>query len=102
MAEVAGRLSNFVVLTSDNPRTEDPESILDEVEEGLEDGCEYVRVADRKKAIEDAVSRAEEDDIILIAGKGHEDYQIIGTEKIHFDDREVVGEAIIQLMTEKG
>jgi UDP-N-acetylmuramoyl-L-alanyl-D-glutamate--2,6-diaminopimelate ligase len=102
MAEVAGRLSNFVILTSDNPRTEDPESILDEVEEGLEDGYEYVRVADRKMAIEDAVSRAKEDDIILIAGKGHEDYQIIGTEKIHFDDREVVGEAIIQLMTEKG
>ena len=96
MAEVAGRLSDFVVLTSDNPRTEDPELILDDVEKGLQNGCEYIRIADRKRGIEDAVSRANTDDIILIAGKGHEDYQIIGREKIHFDDREIAGEAIIK------
>ncbi|MCK5780903.1 MAG: UDP-N-acetylmuramoyl-L-alanyl-D-glutamate--2,6-diaminopimelate ligase, partial [Psychrilyobacter sp.] len=54
----------------------------------------YIRIADRKRAIEDAISLATKDDIILIAGKGHEDYQIIGREKIHFDDREIAGEAI--------
>ena len=94
MAEVAERLSDYVVLTSDNPRTEDPELILDDVEKGFLLGKKYIRIADRKRAIEDAISLATKDDIILIAGKGHEDYQIIGREKIHFDDREIAGEAI--------
>ena len=96
MAKVAEKLSDFVVLTSDNPRTEDPELILNDVEKGFVGKTEYIRIADRKKAIEDAVSIAVENDIILIAGKGHEDYQIIGREKIHFDDREIAGEAIIK------
>ena len=94
MAEVAERLSDYVVLTSDNPRTENPELILDDVEKGFLLGKKYIRIADRKRAIEDAISLATKDDIILIAGKGHEDYQIIGREKIHFDDREIAGEAI--------
>jgi len=96
MAKVAEKLSDFVVLTSDNPRTEDPELILNDVEKGFVGKTEYIRIADRKRAIEDAVSIAVENDIILIAGKGHEDYQIIGREKIHFDDREIAGEAIIK------
>jgi len=91
MAETAELLSDFVVLTSDNPRTEDPELILNEVEKGFKKSKDYIRIADREKAIADAVSMVEENDIILIAGKGHEDYQIIGREKIHFDDREMAG-----------
>ena len=94
MAETAELLSDFVVLTSDNPRTEDPETILDDVEKGFKDNKDYIRVTDRERAIEDAVSMANENDIILIAGKGHENYQIIGREKIHCDDREIAGKYI--------
>ncbi len=95
-AEVA-KLSDFAVLTSDNPRTEKPESILEDVRPGLkslgwkENEKFWVEV-DRKKAIGLALSKAEPGDVVLIAGKGHEDYQILGKEKIHFDDREVARE----------
>ncbi|OQY41418.1 MAG: UDP-N-acetylmuramoyl-L-alanyl-D-glutamate--2,6-diaminopimelate ligase [Fusobacteriia bacterium 4572_74] len=94
MAETAELLSDFVVLTSDNPRTEDPESILNDVEKGFKRNKDYIRVAKRERAIAYAISMADKDDIILIAGKGHEDYQIIGREKIHFDDREIAGKYI--------
>jgi UDP-N-acetylmuramoyl-L-alanyl-D-glutamate--2,6-diaminopimelate ligase len=94
MAEIAELLSDFVVLTSDNPRTEDPNLILNDVEKGFKKSKDYIRVADRESAIADAVSMADKDDIILIAGKGHEDYQIIGREKIHFDDKKIVGKYI--------
>ena len=94
MAETAELLSDFVVLTSDNPRTADPELILNDVEKGFKEAKDYIRIADRERAIADAVSMATKDDIILIAGKGHEDYQIIGREKIHFDDREIAGKYI--------
>ena len=94
MAETAELFSDFVVLTSDNPRTEDPELILNDVEKGFKENKDYIRIADRERAIADAVSMADKDDIILIAGKGHEDYQIIGREKIHFDDRETAGKYI--------
>lgn len=89
MGEIACRLSDMVFLTSDNPRTESPESILDEVEKGCSSFSNWKRIADRKSAIEAAVRAADHGDLVLIAGKGHEDYQIIGTKKIHFDDREV-------------
>ena len=94
MAGTAELLSDFVVLTSDNPRTADPEVILNDVEKGFKEAKDYIRIADRERAIADAVSMAIKDDIILIAGKGHEDYQIIGREKIHFDDREIAGKYI--------
>jgi UDP-N-acetylmuramoyl-L-alanyl-D-glutamate--2,6-diaminopimelate ligase len=92
-----------VILTSDNPRTEDPASILAEVEVGVKEALKerpevaYVLVADRRLAIERAIREARTGDMVLIAGKGHEDYQIIGTKKIHFDDREVAREAIRNL-----
>ena len=97
MGSVAGRLSDFVVLTSDNPRTENPESILDEIEPGLrETGTPYVRVSDRKSAIFEAIHRARPGDAVVIAGKGHENYQILGKQKIHFDDREIARLALAE------
>jgi UDP-N-acetylmuramoyl-L-alanyl-D-glutamate--2,6-diaminopimelate ligase len=95
MGRIAGELSDIVIATSDNPRTEDPEQILDDVEVGLrETGRAYERITDRRAAIHRAVAQANTGDLVLIAGKGHEDYQIIGREKIHFDDREVAREIL--------
>jgi UDP-N-acetylmuramoyl-L-alanyl-D-glutamate--2,6-diaminopimelate ligase len=94
MGEIACRLADRVILTSDNPRTEDPEAILDAIEAGCTGHSNYERESDRAEAIGKAVSDADQGDIVLIAGKGHEDYQIVGTEKIHFDDREVASEAL--------
>ena len=92
MAQEAVKASDKVILTSDNPRTEDPEAILDDMEAGLTDGQkrQVLRITDRRQAIRAAVAMAQKGDVILIAGKGHEDYQIIGTVKHHFDDREEV------------
>jgi UDP-N-acetylmuramoyl-L-alanyl-D-glutamate--2,6-diaminopimelate ligase len=116
MGEIAGRLSDVVVVTSDNPRTEDPQAILDEIDAGVgKTGMKRHDVAllkhaifapdtrnlkpeiergycvevDRREAIRIALGAARPGDLVLIAGKGHEDYQILGTKKIHFDDREV-------------
>ena len=103
MGRAAVEYSDVVVLTSDNPRTEDPLAILREVEAGVREALqarshvEYHLVADRREAIKSAVRLARTGDIVLIAGKGHEDYQILGTKKVHFDDREVAREAIQQL-----
>lgn len=95
MGKVAGERSDFVVMTSDNPRTESPESILDEIEPGLKaTGTPYDRVADRKAAILEAIRLARPGDTVVIAGKGHETYQILGREKIHFDDREIARDAM--------
>ncbi len=90
MGEIAGRLSDYMVITSDNPRFEEPEAIIDEIEKGLNNPCEYVRIADRFRAIEHALSVAEKGDVIAICGKGDEDYQEIKGVKHHFSDREVV------------
>ena len=97
MGRIASREADIAVFTSDNPRTEDPEKILDQVVAGAEAGRQTLRISDRAQAIRTAVMLAKAGDIILIAGKGHEDYQIIGTEKIHFDDREQVGAAFTEL-----
>jgi UDP-N-acetylmuramoyl-L-alanyl-D-glutamate--2,6-diaminopimelate ligase len=88
MGKIAAELADLVVVTSDNPRTEDPAQILKDVVAGISrtDGVEVI--ADRALAIAHAISIAQAGDGVLIAGKGHEDYQILGTEKIHFDDRE--------------
>lgn len=94
MGEIGGRLSDICVITSDNPRTEDPELIIKDVEEGIKGtGCPYECICDRKEAILHAISIAKEGDVVVIAGKGHEDYQIFKDKTIHFDDAEVVREA---------
>lgn len=96
MGEAAGSLSDVVILTSDNPRTEDPEKILAEAEVGIQKtGKPYQKIADRREAIFSAIAEAHMDDLVLIAGKGHEDYQIIGREVFHFDDKEVAREALL-------
>jgi UDP-N-acetylmuramoyl-L-alanyl-D-glutamate--2,6-diaminopimelate ligase len=91
MAAVAEELADSVVVTSDNPRTERPEDIIGEIVAGFEnpDSNKIVIEPDRKKAIELAIRTADKDDIVLIAGKGHETYQIIGTEKFDFSDKDV-------------
>jgi len=95
MGEAAGLLSDVVILTSDNPRTEDPENILADAEVGIQKtGKPYEKIADRREAIHRAISQARSHDLVLIAGKGHEDYQIIGGEVFHFDDKEVAREAL--------
>src|SRR5215510_14554560 len=97
MGEAAGSLSDVVILTSDNPRTEDPEQILCDAEEGIrQTGKPYRKIADRTEAIQQAISEARSGDLVLIAGKGHEDYQIIGRETFHFDDKEVARAALAQ------
>ena len=112
MGEIAARNSDRVVLTSDNPRTEDPIQILAEVEEGIQrTGTRKFQISnyksqiggqekgywvepDRRASIRLALSLASAGDLILIAGKGHEDYQILGKRRVHFDDREVVREEL--------
>jgi UDP-N-acetylmuramoyl-L-alanyl-D-glutamate--2,6-diaminopimelate ligase len=95
MGEAAGSLSDVVILTSDNPRTEDPERILADAEAGIQKtGKPYQKIADRREAIHRAISEARSGDLVLIAGKGHEDYQIIGREVLHFDDKEEALEAL--------
>ena len=97
MGEAAGSLSDVVILTSDNPRTEDPERILCDAEEGIKKtGKPYRKISDRSEAIHQAVSEARSGDLVLIAGKGHEDYQIVGRETFHFDDKEVARKALAQ------
>ena len=88
MGKIADELSDIAILTSDNPRTEDPNKIIDDVLNGMSSN-NYEVIIDRKEAIKRAIEIAQKDDIILIAGKGHENYQIIGKEKTHFDDKEV-------------
>lgn len=103
MGKVATSLSDLTIITSDNPRSEDPARIIAEIEAGIdrtevqkitaetdcESGKAYLIIADRRQAIEWAIDQAQPFDIVLIAGKGHEDYQIIGDARFHFDDREV-------------
>ncbi len=99
MAKAAAAHSDFMVITSDNPRNEDPDAIIEDILKGLE-GCDtpYIRITDRREAIHWAVKNAQKDDVIVLCGKGHEDYQILaGGKKIHFDEREVVKEALAQL-----
>jgi UDP-N-acetylmuramyl tripeptide synthase len=95
MGEIAGRLSDLAIVTSDNPRSEPPETIIEDIEVGLKQaGRSYRRQPDRRLAILEAIAEAESGDLVIIAGKGHETYQIIGGRTIHFDDREVAREAI--------
>lgn len=93
MAQIAVRYATTAIFTSDNPRHESPEAILDEMVAGLQPGTRYVRITDRAEAIRTAVLMSRPGDLILIAGKGHETCQIIGDVKHHFDDREEVRRA---------
>lgn len=93
MGEAAARLSDFVIVTSDNPRTEDPEEIIRQILPGVEQhDTPYTVIVNRREAMKYAVEHAQPGDVIVMAGKGHEDYQIIGKVKIHFDEREVLRE----------
>jgi UDP-N-acetylmuramyl-tripeptide synthetase len=95
MGEAAGTLSDAVILTSDNPRTEDPLEIITDAEVGLRTTHKpYRKIADRREAIHSAIAEARSGDVVVIAGKGHEDYQIIGRQTFHFDDKEVAREAL--------
>ncbi len=94
MGKIAAELADVAVVTSDNPRTEDAERILQDVLEGIPPSVEPIVICDRATAIRTAILQAQPGDGVLIAGKGHEDYQILGTEKIHFDDREQAREAL--------
>lgn len=98
MAQIACKHSTKVILTSDNPRTENPEQILNDMEAGLDaiDRKKMLRISDRKQAINTACMLAQAKDIILVAGKGHETYQDINGVKHHFDDKEIIREQIIQ------
>jgi UDP-N-acetylmuramyl-tripeptide synthetase len=97
MGRIAGEYSDLVFITSDNPRTEDPLKIIEAVEEGVRGtATQYQSISDRRDAIFKAVSAAKPDDVVIIAGKGHEAYQIIGNDKFHFDDREVAMDALQQ------
>ena len=115
MGRTAALGSDWAVITSDNPRTEEPLRILGEIEAGIRetglprltpehlsagDGQRgYVVIPDRREAIARTIGAARSGDVVLIAGKGHEDYQVLGTDKIHFDDRE---EALAALQARKG
>ncbi|MEL7036783.1 MAG: UDP-N-acetylmuramoyl-L-alanyl-D-glutamate--2,6-diaminopimelate ligase [Cyanobacteria bacterium J06592_8] len=96
MGKIAADLADVIVVTSDNPRTEDPNRILEDVLSGIDLEREPIVLCDRAHAIHRAILEAKPGDGVLIAGKGHEDYQILGTEKIHFDDREQALEALSQ------
>ncbi len=89
MGRIAARLSDLAIVTSDNPRTEDPDLIIDEVEQGM-GHAPHLRFVDRREAIAAAVTAARPGDTLLLAGKGHETYQVIGTEKVPFDERAIV------------
>jgi len=88
MGAIAARLADYTILTSDNPRGEKPEAILDDIEAGMRGATNYARIADRREAIRRAIAEASDEDVVVIAGKGHEPYQVIGDQVIHFDDRE--------------
>ena len=93
MGEIAGRYSDYVIVTSDNPRGEDPEDITARIEEGVySTGAAYSVIPDRKKAIRKAAVLARKNTLIIVAGKGHEKYQIIGDKKLPFDDVRILKE----------
>ena len=92
MGKIAAQYGDVIIVTSDNPRTENPEKILKDVEVGvknnLREGTSYQVIADRRQAIQTAIAMAQNGDVVIIAGKGHENYQILNEGTIHFDDRE--------------
>ena len=104
MAQVALAFADQIIITSDNPRMEDPQTIIEEIQAGVPDdaSCKVLSIVDRRLAIRAAIEQARPGDVVLIAGKGHEPYQIIGTQRIDFDDRAIALEAINELSTRVG
>jgi UDP-N-acetylmuramyl tripeptide synthase len=93
MGRIAAEGADLAVVTSDNPRTEDPGAIIDEVEQGM-GGVPHRRIVDRLAAIHAALAEARLGDTLLLAGKGHETYQVLGTDKVPFDESEIVRRAV--------
>jgi UDP-N-acetylmuramoyl-L-alanyl-D-glutamate--2,6-diaminopimelate ligase len=89
MGRIAAELADLAIVTSDNPRTEDPDAIIAEVETGM-GSVPHLRAADRREAIRMALGEGKPGDTILLAGKGHETYQVVGVEKVPFDERQIV------------
>jgi UDP-N-acetylmuramoyl-L-alanyl-D-glutamate--2,6-diaminopimelate ligase len=102
MGRAVANWADIAVVTSDNPRTEDPAAIIDAIQPGLEGARAVVVEIDRGKAIAGAIAGARSGDVVVIAGKGHETYQIIGQVTRHFDDREEAREALARRRTKKG
>jgi UDP-N-acetylmuramoyl-L-alanyl-D-glutamate--2,6-diaminopimelate ligase len=108
MGAVAGRLSDLILITSDNPRTEDPRRIIEEIQRGItpdtrRDSLEgLLTIVDRREAISKAIELARSGDLVLVAGKGHEKYQVIGSQVLPFDDVAVVREALIRRRSNSG
>ena len=98
MGEIASIYADYVIVTSDNPRTENPTAIIDDIMKGIPSSlfCGKV-IEDSREAIKFALSIGQKDDIIVLAGKGHEDYQIIGKEKFPFDERDIIRDALAEL-----
>lgn len=95
MGEISGRIADYTIITSDNPRTEDPEKIVNQIEEGIKKtNGKYECIVDRIEAIKSAIEMANKNDIVVLAGKGHETYQIIGHKKYPFDEKEIIKEII--------
>ena len=96
MGKISTTIADFSVITSDNPRTEDPNLIIDDIVNGLSDGANYIQIVDRKEAIAHAIRMADAGDLVAIAGKGHESYQEINGQRFHFDDLEVASALLEQ------
>ena len=94
MGRIASRLSDLVILTSDNARTEDPDAILEQILRGIDKEEPYVVIKDRRLAISYAIENARAGDILLLAGKGHEEYEIRGKSRLPFSEREIVAECL--------
>ncbi len=98
MGAISGNIADFTIITSDNPRTEEPERIINDIEVGVQKtNGKYIKITDRKQAIKFALENAQDGDIIILAGKGHETYQQFKDKTIHFDEREVVAELLEEL-----
>lgn len=93
MGRIAAHLADLTIITSDNPRTEDPQNIIQDIIYGFHNNPFKV-IEDRKEAIHEAIKAAQDDDVVLVAGKGHEDYQLVGDKILHFSDREVIEEVL--------
>lgn len=102
MGETAGKFADFTIITSDNPRSEDPESIVQDLEAGIKPtGSPYICIVDRKEAIEYAIRHAQPGDVIILAGKGHETYQILKDRTIEFDERVIVADVLKKIREEE-